>query len=319
VGTIGFAWRDVIINKTGNTVEWFIDGLKIARYTNGTVNPGNIFIGYWDSFSSLSGNTNLSFGMFDNVRVERLVTNVPPYLTSQPQSTTVAQTSNATFNVTAGGTATLNYQWRFNGTNIDGATQSVYTRSNAQTNDAGGYSVLVSNDSGSVTSTVAALTVELPPEITTQPLGATVKEGTNVTFTVVAAGSPPFTYQWRFDGADISGATESTYTRPDVTPFDSGAYSVVIDNFAGEATSVDAMLTVLPLVPLHFTNMTFLGTQLNLTLVAEPGSSATVWRSADLSNWVNITNLSMPTGTVEFADEVEPAWVQRFYRAQLAP
>jgi hypothetical protein len=41
VGTIGFAWRNVIVNKTGSTVEWFIDGLKIATVTNVTSTQAN--------------------------------------------------------------------------------------------------------------------------------------------------------------------------------------------------------------------------------------------------------------------------------------
>ena len=165
VGTVGFAWRDVIINKANNTVEWFIDGLKIAAVTNATLSASNIFLGYWDSFTSLSDNTNLSFGLVDNVRVERFVTNVPPYITAQPQGVTAPVGSNAVFNVTAGGTTTLAYQWRLNGTNIAGANSSSYTRIGAQVSHAGNYSVVVTNASGSVTSSVASLT--LTP---TQPL-----------------------------------------------------------------------------------------------------------------------------------------------------
>jgi hypothetical protein len=72
-GTVAFAWRDVIISRTGNTVEWFIDGLKIATLTNATFTANNIFVGYWDSYASVSDNAALSFGLVDNIRVE-----VPP-------------------------------------------------------------------------------------------------------------------------------------------------------------------------------------------------------------------------------------------------
>lgn len=159
VGTVGFAWRDVIISKTGNTVEWSIDDLKIVAITNVNLPAGNIFIGYWDSFASLSDNTNLSFGLVDNVRVERFVTNVPPYITAQPASVNAVAGANVSFSVTAGGTAALAYQWRLNGTNIVGATGSTYTRPNAQAVHAGDYSVVVTNASGSVTSAVATLTL----------------------------------------------------------------------------------------------------------------------------------------------------------------
>src|SRR5262245_1739868 len=53
VGTVGFAWRDVLISKSGRVVEWLINGLKIASVTN-TLTANNIFVGYWDSFASIS-------------------------------------------------------------------------------------------------------------------------------------------------------------------------------------------------------------------------------------------------------------------------
>lgn len=158
-GTVGFAWRDVIISKTGNTVEWSIAGLKIAAVTNVNLTASNIFVGYWDSFTSISDNANLSFGLVDNVRVETFVTNVPPYITAQPESVDAVSGDNVQFNVTAGGTAALGYQWRFNGTNLAGATGTSFSRPTAQAMHAGSYSVVVTNASGSVTSAVATLTV----------------------------------------------------------------------------------------------------------------------------------------------------------------
>lgn len=84
---------------------------------------------------------------------------VPPSIITPPQSQTVLVGSNATFSVVAYGTAPLSYQWRFNGTNIPGATLTNYTRVNAQTNDSGNYAVVVTNVAGSITSAVATLTV----------------------------------------------------------------------------------------------------------------------------------------------------------------
>lgn len=73
VGTIGFAWRQVEISKVGDEVVWSIDGLPIAKLTgsgNGISLEGNISIGYFDPFNSVSDNPALSFGIVDNVRVE---------------------------------------------------------------------------------------------------------------------------------------------------------------------------------------------------------------------------------------------------------
>jgi hypothetical protein len=90
-------------------------------------------------------------------------TSVAPSITTQPQSLTVNQGSNATFTVTAAGTAPLTYQWAFGSTNISGATASSYTRSNVQSNQAGNYLVVVRNSTGTATSSVAVLTVNVPP------------------------------------------------------------------------------------------------------------------------------------------------------------
>lgn len=86
-------------------------------------------------------------------------TSAPPGISNAPPPLTVIAGQDATFNVTAGGAAPLAYQWRFNGADIAGATQTTYTRPAAQTNHAGQYSVVVTNAFGSVTSAPAVLAV----------------------------------------------------------------------------------------------------------------------------------------------------------------
>jgi hypothetical protein len=157
VGTVGFGWRDVVINKSGSTIEWFVDGLKICSITNVSLTASNIFVGYWDPFSSFSDNTNLSFGLVDNLRVE--VPAVAPSITVQPLPVAVKVTSNATFTVAATGIPVPTYQWRFNGTNISGATGTSYTRTSVQYADAGIYSIRVTNLAGGITSFEAGLSI----------------------------------------------------------------------------------------------------------------------------------------------------------------
>ena len=101
----------------------------------------------------------------------------PPAIGTQPQNLTVNQGNSAIFTVVASGTAPLSYQWRFNGANIAGATASSYTRNNAQTNDAGNYSVVITNSVNSITSSNAALIVNVPPAITSQPQSVTTDLG----------------------------------------------------------------------------------------------------------------------------------------------
>jgi len=99
--------------------------------------------------------------LLDNVRVS--LQNAP-HISTQPQSQGVATGGSVTFSVTADGQQPLNYQWRFGGNPISGATASSYTINSAQSGDAGNYDVVVSNAIDSVTSSTAVLTV-LPPDL----------------------------------------------------------------------------------------------------------------------------------------------------------
>jgi alpha-tubulin suppressor-like RCC1 family protein/N-acetyl-anhydromuramyl-L-alanine amidase AmpD len=168
-----------------------------------------------------------------------------PTITNQPQSLVVNLGDNAAFNVTAGGTTPLYYQWLFNGGGIPGATVDTYTRSNAQPGDAGNYSVVISNQAGSVTSSSATLTVNTPPSITGQPQSQIVYVGQNVAFTVAASGTAPLSYEWQFNGNPLFGATASSYLLTPARSVDVGSYSVVVSNGLGSVVSTNATLGVI--------------------------------------------------------------------------
>jgi endonuclease/exonuclease/phosphatase family metal-dependent hydrolase len=173
---------------------------------------------------------------------------IAPSIRSQPQSQNVSPGGNVTFSVSAGGTTPLAYQWFFDGTAISGATTNSFTLNNAQFSDAGNYSVVITNLYGSITSSVAILTVtNFPPAITAQPQSQTVYAGANPTFTVSVGGSAPLGYQWFFGGTNIPGASTNFYTRNNVQASDAGNYFVVITNVAGSVTSSVATLTVMPI------------------------------------------------------------------------
>ena len=83
------------------------------------------------------------------------------------------------------------------------------------------------------------------PAITTQPANQTVTAGQTASFTVVATGTAPLSYQWQKNGANIAGATAASYTTPATTTADSGStFRVVVSNSAGNVTSAAATLTV---------------------------------------------------------------------------
>ena len=174
---------------------------------------------------------------------------VAPSLTVQPASVTVTAGQPATFSVSASGTAPISYQWRKNSANISGATASSYTTPATTTADSGSkFDVVVKNSAGSITSAQATLTVNaasVAPTITTQPANQSVTVGQVATFSVLASGTAPLSYQWRKNTANISGATAANYSTPATTTGDNGSnFDVVISNSAGNITSTQATLTV---------------------------------------------------------------------------
>jgi pectate lyase/pectin methylesterase-like acyl-CoA thioesterase len=171
-------------------------------------------------------------------------TPVPPTITAQPASTTVVAGSQAQFMVTAAGSSPLGYQWRKDGSAIPGATSATYVIASATADDAGSYTVTVTNSAGVATSDPATLTVIIPPSIVTPPAPQIVNAGATATFSVVASGTEPLTYQWRKNGADIPSATSDTLTLNNVQAADAAGYAVVVSNAGGSVTSPAATLTV---------------------------------------------------------------------------
>ncbi len=179
------------------------------------------------------------------------VTAAAPSITTQPADQSINAGQTATYSVTATGTAPLSYQWQKNGAAIAGATSASYTTPAETTADNGAtFAVAVSNSAGNVMSRAAHLAVTAAaPSITTQPADQSIRAGQTATFSVVASGAAPLSYQWQKNGAAIAGATSASYTTPAETTADNGAtFAVAVSNSAGNATSRSARLTVGPAV-----------------------------------------------------------------------
>lgn len=176
--------------------------------------------------------------------ISALYPGVPPYISTQPKSQSVNIGSSVTFSVVASGNPSPNYQWYYNGNPVPNAFSSSITLSGVQIADSGTFSVVVFNSHGSVSSQSALLTVIVPPSITTQPLSQVVISGDTVTFSVAASGSAPLSYQWRYNGGNISGATTASYVISNVQATQAGSYTVVVANQGGSVTSAAAVLTV---------------------------------------------------------------------------
>jgi len=173
----------------------------------------------------------------------------PPVFNIQPASVTSDAGTTVAFSAAARGSGLLSFQWLRNGVpladggNRAGTGTAVLTLTSVLGADAGGYSVVVSNGFGSVTSVVAILAV-LDPAITVQPASQIGQSGQTLTLSVTAAGTPLLSYQWWKEGVALAWGTGASLTLSNLQASDDGGYSVVVSNQYGSVTSAVALLTV---------------------------------------------------------------------------
>jgi hypothetical protein len=263
-------------------------GVAYQIFTNGVLTGGNL------TFTlNETGAGNYNNAAYIN-GIQLLIQYPDPAITNQPVSQTKVAGSTATFSVGATGSATLSYQWQATNsasggfTNltdipgvISGSQSNLLTFTGVTANESLTYQVVVSNGSGSVTSTPASLNVLTIPIITTNPASQTVLNGSTVTFTVGATGIGTLSYQWQTngvnvtDGGIISGSATSTLTLAGVTTNNAISYQVVVTNVNGSVTSSPASLTVLPTTELIDVDIgTGSGTQTGAAIL---GQSGDVW------------------------------------------
>jgi hypothetical protein len=171
---------------------------------------------------------------------------VPLVITQQPTNVTVGAGSPFALSVAASGLPKPRYQWYRNSAALPGATTNVFTLTNAQVADGGGYFAVLNNGIEAVTSVVAQVTVNpapSAPQVTLAPVSQSAYKWQNVTFTAAAIGNPAPQYQWRHNGVDLPFETNPSLTLYAVSTASSGTYTVVISNSAG-TTNVSAQLAV---------------------------------------------------------------------------
>lgn len=176
-------------------------------------------------------------------------TNAPVLITDPPAITPLGIVYSTTpFSIVADayGQPPLSFQWLKDGTNVPGATTVTYGKAAATTNDAGNYSVIITNSYGAVTSQVALVTVSpaVPPTITQSPASRSTYFGGTASFTVIADGTLPLSYQWTHAGTNLPGGTNATVFVAGVDSTKIGAYAVTITNVAGKITSSPVSLSI---------------------------------------------------------------------------
>jgi probable HAF family extracellular repeat protein len=240
-------WTYIWVVASGTpapTYQWRLNGQPIDGATGSAHYISSVSAGDVGSYDCVVTNAcgtvtsdAASLGLYDG-----------PTITADPIPQTVCEGGEISFSVSASsGTPWANYyQWRLNGNPIGGLIWSsgTYTAT-AGIESAGSYDCVVTNVCGSsVTSNAAVLTVLPGPTITAQPTSRAVCPGGSFSFSVSSSDSPEPTYQWRFNGNPINGATASTYTSTAGAEA-AGSYDCVLTIGTGcSATTSAAWLTV---------------------------------------------------------------------------
>jgi hypothetical protein len=239
------------VTATGDaplSYQWRRNGANIATGTNATLLVSN-------AQNSDGGNyTVVVFNPSGSVTSAVATLYFFLQITQQPVSVSVSPGTNVTFSVTAIGTGTLRYQWRFNLVNLPDKTNSSLTLTNVQLADNGEYKVVVVDDISGDISQAATLTVLVRPALGIHPVSQTVAVGTPVTMSASAYGTLPLSFRWRKNPGGITltniilNQTNCLFTLAGAALTDGGAYNVAITNVAGASTptpvTTNANLTV---------------------------------------------------------------------------
>ncbi len=246
--SLTYQWR---IGTTNLTNDGHYSGTTTATLTISNATPADNAANYNCVISSAgacpvtSSNASITVTAF-------------PSISQQPVSQDVCEDGTIGLSVTASGSS-LTYQWRRGTTDlvdngrISGSTTASLSISNAVPGDAGSdYNcVITAGGQCTVVSNNAAVTVEGPANILSDPSDLTVDEGDPASFTVSVQSPGSYTYQWRkddinlSDGGTISGSTTATLSISASVQSDAGSYDCVITSGIGCVTISDsAQLTV---------------------------------------------------------------------------
>lgn len=315
--------------------QWIRAGVALLGETNTTLTVANVTPGSAaDYYVQVFNDRGLV-----NSTPATLTVHAPPVLITPPQSLTVTQGTTTNFSASISGTPTPVVTWFKDGvrlTNSSGysgvSTPNllVLTAEGAQ---AGSYLMVATNVAGSITSAPVSLTVLLAPTITTHPTDVTLFRASSnyaalmpVTLSVAATGAAPLFYQWRFNGGDLAGETNTTFTLTNVTRLSNGVYQAVVTNIAGSAASSNALVRVrvaqrveppvfTPGAPfrLRFTDDN--GEQASAVDLAKIEVQAATNLLGTNTAWVTLTNgFSVVGGMLQLDDSWITNSLRRYYR-----
>lgn len=184
---------------------------------------------------------------------------------------------------------------------------------------AGNYVCLADGPAGVAVIQVYGLPGDAP-RLVQSPQSQTVVANAAVLLSVSAQGEEPLYYQWRFNGVDLPGATQSSLALPNVTESQTGAYCVVVSNLNGSVISgpVIPALARAPQFELAGTNGPAMsGNQFRCSLSTQPGVTYAIeYKTTWPSNWQFLQTVAGDGHPVNISDP-DALGPCRFYRARV--
>ncbi len=280
------SFKATVTGTTPITYQWRFNGAALPSATNVQLTLTNIQLGQ-AGFYSLTLSNPYGFVISSNAM---LTVNEKASIATQPQGASVISGDTVSFSVVARGTPLLRYQWFFNGNTLVGATNADLILTSVPKTAQGKYKVAVYNAYGNQNSVEVSLSVYGKPVITDQPEeahaiapGAGTGSGDMVAKFSVGASGDDLRYRWFHDGIELAGQTNSTLTLPMVAVADAGQYWAEAANAAGAVASQAAMLTVLGITQPPQSQITAVGANVGLWVVATGPDLRYQWtRNGDL-------------------------------------
>lgn len=235
-----------ITNLSGNNVtyQWFFEGAALPAQQSAQLNLNNIqpnqagryYLAVNNGCASTVSSAVFNVNVFENPVIRTL--------SNTQQSLCVGNNLSLSVDALHGQT----YQWKKNGVNINGATSAQYSKIVESVNDAGQYTVAISNSCGyTLTSSVINISVGAAPTITTSPLNVAACVGQSATASVVANanGGGALQYRWAaVNDPNTALGTAATFTIASVTNANAQSYAVVVSNTCGQINGGSFALAV---------------------------------------------------------------------------
>jgi hypothetical protein len=242
-------------------VQWFINGLSQTGATNlnFTLLPQSFANATnWVS-AVVKDNTSLVRNDPTNLLSQTISWTLtvpsgsPTTITGQPQSCTNIAGTTATFTVSANGTVPLCYQWFKNETNaLAGATNAVLSLTNVQPSQEGNYTVIITNNYGSVTSSVAVLTViQASPVIITPPTASAITYGQTLASSVLSGGVASTPGIFAFATTTLAPNAGITNVSVIFMPTDTTNYTTTITNVNVTVNKATAAVNLINLTQIY--------------------------------------------------------------------